>query len=219
LQVVFYFLFYSAVLEMAAVRLRKAFRYPEESDGEREELDEEEQERVIELLQKQNDARNAQYSVHKNSFSIPQEMNAKLSSQVIFTALPLVAATVFVAPVFSASSKAGRLFALLGLVSLLTTGYIMKCSPLQTDRKGKKAMTIHKERIARVHAALVPGNGAVCVLLGLAYFSAGSSDGIQPVLHLIPGGKSLISLLVDIKSDHDSHACDDPTGSKCHTLC
>lgn len=49
---------------MAAVRLRKAFRYPEESEGEREELDEEQQERVIEQLQRQNDARNAQYSVH-----------------------------------------------------------------------------------------------------------------------------------------------------------
>jgi hypothetical protein len=40
---------------MAAVRLRKAFRYPEESEGEREELDEEQQERVIEQLQSQND--------------------------------------------------------------------------------------------------------------------------------------------------------------------
>lgn len=49
---------------MAAVRLRKAFRYPEESDGEREELDEEEQEQLIEQLQSQNDTRNAQYSVH-----------------------------------------------------------------------------------------------------------------------------------------------------------
>lgn len=45
-----------------AVRLRKVFQYPEESDG-REELDEEEQEQVIEQLQSQNDTRNAQYSV------------------------------------------------------------------------------------------------------------------------------------------------------------
>jgi hypothetical protein len=48
---------------MAAVRLRKAFRYPEESDDDREELDEEEQDRVIQQLQLQNEARNAQYSV------------------------------------------------------------------------------------------------------------------------------------------------------------
>lgn len=45
------------------VRLRKAFRYPDESDDEREELDEDEQERLIQQLQRQNEARNAQYSV------------------------------------------------------------------------------------------------------------------------------------------------------------
>ncbi|KXG52327.1 uncharacterized protein PGRI_086110 [Penicillium griseofulvum] len=116
---------------MAAVRLRKAFRYPEESEGEREELDEEEQERVIEELQRQNDARNAQYSM-------------------IFTTLPLLAATIFVPSVLSASSQAERLFSLLGLVSLLTTAYIMKCSPLQPDHKGKKPMTSHTELMLAV---------------------------------------------------------------------
>lgn len=49
---------------MAAVRLRKAFRYPEDSDENREELDEEEQEQLIEQLQRQNHARNAQYHVN-----------------------------------------------------------------------------------------------------------------------------------------------------------
>ena len=57
---------------MAAVRLRKAFRYPEDSDGEREELDEQEQERVIQQLQRQNDTRNAQYSV-RLSIQDPEE--------------------------------------------------------------------------------------------------------------------------------------------------
>ncbi|KAJ5373559.1 hypothetical protein N7517_005565 [Penicillium concentricum] len=161
---------------MAAVRLRKAFRYPEESEGEREELDEEEQERVIEQLQSQNDARNAQYSM-------------------IFTALPLLAATVFVPSVLSASSQSERLFSLLSLVSLLTTAYIMKCSPLQPDRKGKKPMTFHTERIARIHAALVPGTGAVCLLLALVYLSTGSSYGIRPVLYLIPGIMLAVILL------------------------
>ncbi|CAI7648288.1 hypothetical protein PCG10_004372 [Penicillium crustosum] len=161
---------------MAAVRLRKAFRYPEESDGEREELDEEQQERVIEQLQRQNDARNAQYSM-------------------IFTALPLLAATVFVSSVLSASSQAERLFSFLGLVSLLTTAYIMKCSPLQPDRKGKKPVTFHTERIARIHAALVPGNSTICLLLAVVYFTTGSSYGIQPVLYLIPGVMLAVILL------------------------
>ncbi|CDM28060.1 hypothetical protein DTO013E5_4012 [Penicillium roqueforti] len=161
---------------MAAVRLRKAFRYPEESEGEREELDEEEQERVIEQLQSQNDARNAQYSV-------------------IFTALPLLAATVFVPSVLSASSQAERLFSLLGLVSLLTTAYIMKRSPLQPDRKGKKPMTFHTERIARIHGTLVPGNSALCLLLALVSLSTGSSYAIRPVLYLIPGAMLVVILL------------------------
>jgi len=72
---VFLYLF-TVFVKMAAVRLRKAFQYPEESD-EREELDEEEQERVIEQLQSQNDARNAQYSVHM--FPIYSSFNAKFS--------------------------------------------------------------------------------------------------------------------------------------------
>lgn len=120
---------------------------------------------------------------------------------MIFTALPLLAATVFVSSVLSASSQAERLFSLLGLASLLTTAYIMKYSPLQPDRKGKKPVTFHTERIARLHAALVPGNTAICLLLAVVYFTTGSSYGIQPVVYLIPGGKSL-PRLGDIESDH-----------------
>jgi hypothetical protein len=47
---------------MAAVRLRRAFHYPEDSDG-HEELDEEEQHQLIQQLQTQNDTRNGQYNV------------------------------------------------------------------------------------------------------------------------------------------------------------
>lgn len=114
---------------------------------------------------------------------------------MIFTALPLLAATVFVPSVLSASSQAERLFSLLGLVSLLTTAYIMKRSPLQPDRKGKKPMTFHTERIARIHGTLVPGNSALCLLLALVSLSTGSSYAIRPVLYLIPGGKSALSSL------------------------
>ncbi|KAJ5757869.1 uncharacterized protein N7511_006563 [Penicillium nucicola] len=161
---------------MAAVRLRKAFRYPDESDGEREELDEEEQEQVIEQLQSQNDARNAQYSM-------------------VLTALPLVTTVVFIPSVLSTSNHVERLLSLIGMVALLATAYIMRSYPLQPDRKGKKPMTMHNERMARLHGALMPGTSAICLTLALVSLSAGSSWGIQPVLYLIPGAMLVTILL------------------------
>jgi hypothetical protein len=107
---------------------------------------------------------------------------------MVFTALPLLTAVIFVPSVLSASSQAERLFSFLGLVSLITTAYIMRCSPLQPDRKGKKPMNVHNQRVARIHAALVPGSGMVSLLLALVYFSTGSSYGTRPVFYLIPGG-------------------------------
>lgn len=53
----------SSIFPMAAVRLRRALHYPEDAEEEREELDEEQQEQVIQQLQRQNETRNAQYSV------------------------------------------------------------------------------------------------------------------------------------------------------------
>lgn len=49
-------------------------------------------------------------------------------------------------------------------------------------------MNAQNERIARLHAALVPGDGAVSLLLALVYLSTGSSYSIRSVLYLIPGG-------------------------------
>ncbi|GLI80150.1 hypothetical protein PoHVEF18_008501 [Penicillium ochrochloron] len=163
---------------MAAVRLRKAFRYPEDDDENREELDEEEQEQLIEQLQRQNDARNAQY-------------------HLIFTSIPLVSTLAFLPSVFSASSLTEWLLSLLGVLSLLGTAYTMRLSPLHPDRKGKKAITAENERIARLHSALLPVNGAVCLLLAAAYFLAGtgSASTIRPVLYLIPGAMLAAILL------------------------
>ncbi|KAJ5081429.1 hypothetical protein NUU61_009693 [Penicillium alfredii] len=163
---------------MAAVRLRKAFRYPEDSDEEHEELDEVEQERVIQRLQGQNDARNAQYSL-------------------IFTIIPLLSATIFLPSVLSAASVAERFLSLVGLASLSVTAYIMRTSPLRLDPKGKKPMSVADERLARIRAVLVPANGAVCLLLAVLYcfIGAGSSYGSRPVLYLIPGAMLVTILL------------------------
>ncbi|KAJ6164308.1 hypothetical protein N7470_002980 [Penicillium chermesinum] len=105
---------------MAAIRLRKAFHYPEESDGDsgREELNEQEQEQIILQLQHQNDARNAQYNV-------------------IFTILPLASTLAFGPSLFSASSVVQQAWSLLSVVSLFGTACFMRYSPLYPDRKGK----------------------------------------------------------------------------------
>ncbi|CEO61175.1 hypothetical protein PMG11_05487 [Penicillium brasilianum] len=163
---------------MAAVRLRKAFRYPEDSDENREELDEEEQEQLIEQLQRQNHARNAQY-------------------HIIFTSIPLISTIAFLPSVFSASSLVEWLLSLLGVLSLLATAYTMRLSPLHPDRKGKQAITAENDRLARLHSALHFGNGALCLLLAVAYFvvGTGSTYTIRPVLYLIPGAMLAAILL------------------------
>lgn len=88
----------------------------------------------------------------------------------------------------------------------------MRLSPLHPDRKGKKAVTAENERIARLHSALLPVNGAVCLLLAAAYFFAGtgSTSTIRPVLYLIPGGMCLkVYGFLFFYADHplDSYAC------------
>ncbi|CAL5874161.1 uncharacterized protein PFLUO_LOCUS8449 [Penicillium psychrofluorescens] len=148
---------------MAAVRLRRAFHYPEDSDG-REELDEEEQHQLIQQLQTQNDTRNGQYNV-------------------VFSVIPLLTAVVFVIPVFSASPTE-RFFALLSIVSLATTAGIMRSSPLQRDRKGKKPISAQDERRAWIRP-LVPANIVACAVLAV-YCLSGRSSVARPMLYLMP---------------------------------
>ncbi|KAJ5745528.1 hypothetical protein N7520_010710 [Penicillium odoratum] len=154
---------------MAAVRLRKVFQYPEDSDHEndREELDEQEQERVIEQLQRQNDTHNAHYNV-------------------IFTGIPLVLVTTFLPSILWASSFFQRLSSLIGIFSLLASAYTMRYLPLHSDRKGKKPMLIEDERLAFAHTALIPVNGVVCGALALYTFWGTGSSGPWPALYLIP---------------------------------
>ncbi|KAJ5134062.1 hypothetical protein N7476_002717 [Penicillium atrosanguineum] len=159
------------------MRLRKAFRYPDESEDEREELDEEQQERVIQQLQCQNEARNAQYSM-------------------IFTGIPLVSTTIFIPSILSASTFGEAFLSLLGILSLVGSAYTMRHAPLYPDRKGKKPLLADDERLTWLLSALVPVNGAVCLVL-MAYFfiEAGSSYTIRPVLYLIPSAILAVILL------------------------
>ncbi|KAL4783238.1 hypothetical protein BJX76DRAFT_260575 [Aspergillus varians] len=157
---------------MASARLRKAFRYPNDSgdDDAREELDEEEQERVIKHLKTQNEKRDSQYSL-------------------IFAAIPLLSTTVFAPSLLSVAGVAlyVRFLSLISIVSLLATAYTIKYVPPQRpDPKGKRPIRT-PDLATHVRRYIIPGNAGICALLGLVYlFSSGTSSGLQTVAYLVP---------------------------------
>ncbi|KKK16571.1 hypothetical protein ARAM_003093 [Aspergillus rambellii] len=158
---------------MASARLRKAFRYPDDSgdDTVREELDEEEQERVIRHLQIQNEKRNSEYTI-------------------IFATIPLLSSIIFIPSLLSSASVGVfvRFLLLLSIGSLLATAYTMKYIPPQRpDPKGKRPMR-NPDLMTHVRKYAVPVNTAVCVLLALVYlFSSNTGlSSIQPVAYLVP---------------------------------
>lgn len=110
--------------------------------------------------------------------------------------IPLLTAVVFVIPVFSASPTE-RFFALLSIVSLATTAGIMRSSPLQRDRKGKKPISAQDERRAWIRP-LVPANIVACAVLAV-YCLSGRSSVARPMLYLMPAG-AYFYLLGDLGS-------------------
>jgi hypothetical protein len=89
----------------------------------------------------------------------------------------------------SASTVGEAFLSLLAILSLLGSAYTMRHAPLYPDRKGKKPLLAEDERLTWLLSALMPVNGAVCLLLTACFFfGAGSSYTIRPVLYLIPGG-------------------------------
>ncbi|KAF9883600.1 hypothetical protein FE257_003153 [Aspergillus nanangensis] len=158
-----------------AARLRKAFKYPDDNEGnDREELDEEEQEQLIGHLRVQNDQYDSQYTI-------------------IFAVIPLLsAAAVFVPPMISRNAGLQeRFMSFLSTLSLIATAYLMKYIPLRhPDPKGKKPMR-NPDLPSRIRQFLLPVNTASCGLLLLMYilspptappFSSNSS-----LTYLIPG--------------------------------
>ncbi|KAL1894660.1 hypothetical protein Cpir12675_003551 [Ceratocystis pirilliformis] len=111
----------SGVSRTAGARLRKTFKYPDDSDSDldahsRAELDEQEQEALIRNLAAQNAVRNAQFH-HALRF------------------LPLLASAAYVLPLFYSSSSGGARRALvpslLSLTSLVATCFLAHQLPVQ----------------------------------------------------------------------------------------
>lgn len=93
---------------------------------------------------------------------------------------------------------------------------MMRLAPLKPDLKGKKPLLPETVRLEKIHAALLPGNGAVCALLSLIYLfvlrgGSASAFVVGPVLYLIPGGKLIPSRIRFLCCAHlltiSSHAC------------
>ncbi|GAD95470.1 conserved hypothetical protein [Paecilomyces variotii No. 5] len=159
---------------MAALRIRKTFRYPEDSDDDnRQELDEEEQERLINDLRSRDDARNAEY-------------------KLIFSVVPLVSVIAFVPGLFSSSATASeRIISLFSTVSLLASGYIMRYIPHpKPDIKGKRPVR-NLGHVDLVKEHLVAINAGMCALVILLAYATGYGStryaGVPWALGLVPG--------------------------------
>lgn len=110
-----------------------------------------------------------------------------------FTVIPLISTLAFLPSLVSATGFPERFWSLLALLSLLATAYTMRHTPLHPDRKGKKPLSAHDERLARLRTALVSANGFFCLLLTIVYLfflRSESTYAIRPVLYLVPGGRS-----------------------------
>ncbi|KAK8204285.1 hypothetical protein BKA81DRAFT_361743 [Phyllosticta paracitricarpa] len=100
---------------MASTRLRKAFRYPTDSDADSDDpvegIDEEEQAQLIARLRAQDAARTTFY-------------------RRAFLSLPALSALLYLRPLFAPSSFSECLTALLALTSLAASGWVLCCVPL-----------------------------------------------------------------------------------------
>ncbi|PYH97755.1 hypothetical protein BO71DRAFT_317908 [Aspergillus ellipticus CBS 707.79] len=183
---------------MASIRLRKAFHYPNDSDDDehsREELDEEEQDRMIDQLKMLNNRRNSKYSV-------------------FFAAIPFLSSFTNVPPILSESSSlCERCLSFVSILSLLATAYTMKFLPFhRPDSRGKIPIMAVDAR-TRVQWCLLPMNAIICTLLALTYALCPRAESwliIQPITYLVPGAMFVavliarkVMLSVDLKELED----------------
>jgi hypothetical protein len=165
------------VNKMATTRLRKAFRYPSESDSDNEpdELDEEHQERLIADLRAQDAAKSDFY-------------------RKAFTALPILAAVFFLYTAITASKARETLLAFLCISSLLCTAYILYFIPAEApDKKGKKPVYRAEAAKSPIEAYLPPLNsilaGALLIVSGIGWLKVPREE---PWREALPASKPMI---------------------------
>jgi hypothetical protein len=145
-----------------AARLRKTFHYPTEdapsSDSDREELDQQEQETIIEDLAK-------------------RDLDNTIFYRRAFVALPAAAALIYLPVLFSAQAFRHVLLALLSLTSLGGTGYILlyvHSAPVAVDSSSLSASMIDSR--GPLDIALPWLNAALTAVLALSGILAWKRD-------------------------------------------
>ncbi|KJF61627.1 uncharacterized protein CIMG_13781 [Coccidioides immitis RS] len=169
---------------MATARLRKTFRYPDldSDDGQRGELDEQEQEILIQGLRCQDEKQNAQY-------------------KLIFTAIPLISSITYLPFLLVQSLSAPqRIFCFLGIGSLLSTAYSMwKFIPSYLDTKGDRRIRDNNRKDGLLKKYLGLSNALVSAFLFLAAYLLGDSSvskEVLRILYVVPGVIYVIIFMV-----------------------
>jgi hypothetical protein len=164
-----------------AARLRKTFHYPTEDavsdDSDREELDEQEQETIIEDLAK-------------------RDLDNTIFYRRAFVALPAAAALIYLPILFSVESFRHVLLALLSLTSLGVTAYIMlyvHSAPAAVDSSSLSASMIDSR--GPLDIALPWLNAALTVVLALSGVLAWRRDLLDEAWRaFLPAGMSPSSI-------------------------
>ncbi|KAG9823310.1 hypothetical protein KCU94_g16121, partial [Aureobasidium melanogenum] len=163
-----------------AARLRKTFHYPTEDadsdNSDREELDEQEQETIIDDLAK-------------------RDLDNTIFYRRAFTALPAVAALIYLPVLFSAEAFRHVLLALLSLTALGATVYILLCvpsAPVAVDSSSLSAAMIDSR--GPLDIALPWLNAVLTAVLALSGVLAWKRDLVDEAWRaFLPGGMFCLS--------------------------
>ncbi|MCJ1299374.1 hypothetical protein MMC08_002166 [Hypocenomyce scalaris] len=161
---------------MASTRLRNAFKYSidnSDDDDEPMELDEEEQEKLIAKLRRENEERNRQF-------------------MIIFSAIPVTSVLAFLPAIMTSASLHPKFVSLLAITSLLSTAYILVFIPSQRPPEpGSKRPMRHLEPVpGPLHQYLSYLNAGLSLLLGLYAIGFRGRNGVHDgfwMLCLLPG--------------------------------
>ncbi|KAK2748697.1 hypothetical protein FQN57_000278 [Myotisia sp. PD_48] len=175
---------------MQPARLRKAFRYPDSpiEEDQREDLDDQEQEALIERFHGENERQNTLYLF-------------------ILFLMPCLATIAYIPTILSSTSSfKDRLASMLAFCSLVSTAVYVKYGPIsQYGRKQAKPdpMLNLKLQTNPMGEYILWANGVICLVVAVVGYSASQDEmnNHQYMLYLIP-----LILLISVVFAHNSMA-------------